>query len=1017
VKKVRFILCIIIVCALVLTTSISALALENVTIESQLITSDQNSEVSNISWDDVYAGVADPREMYEPLDPDSVPEIIGYDVAYERFHVERLYEEETDLYSIVFLNANGTKTVYLYDYPVKYVDQTGEVKDITLDIQTNEEEFGSFVTENNSIQTSFSRNISDGIALQGENVSLQLIPLPTHSSQQGNSYTKAEAITINATADLNDDVVSYAYDENTTIEYSLTYTGFKEDIVVSEYTGQTTYDFKLFTNGLSLIEQNDSFYLINDNGQVCANIGDIIIFTADEQNNTFGSLSVQTIISKEEYVLTIHVDEEFLSDENTVYPIRIDPTIEINYDANGSGAIEDVTINSLRGSDGTSSALFVGKRETYGISRVLMRFPNLDLASIPTAANIESATVELRDILCEGEAMTVYCHAFTGNAWTETTAQWSSVNANSYSAAISSVSISYNNGVVLESAHRYAFDITSAVRGWKLGNYTQSKGLLFKASSSVENGSTYINKTFASYNRSSKKPSLSITYSSTQPSATLSEDAYYINNTEFGEYIRYNNSNLSVSSGLLDTLSTSIQWELDIIATENNTTYYIIRSKNDPTKCLSGSFYITIDTVIAATVAGGTYPNECQWTATIADHGGVWIRNRHTGKYLYITEDGTLSSTSSYGTYGTALYDSTVWRFAKTSWYGTSNSYTKTQLPEGYELDHMIVNVGSSDTPEYTETDNALWVSAADFSYTIVDGGAYVNLSGENIYANARVNAHIKAIHKVTGLECTFPISTCVYSVTHRVYYDHGFLERSGITSSEAREYIGHYNKFARGVYAWNVGVNIQFLTPVLYTSYADQCDNNYSNGGLDVQCTCYSAPTNTNADLRHKNNRKILSEFKSYLSSRYTVDETHTVSLWTGYKTWEYNSENDYVEIQNGALTSSRKYIMMLNKASGLDTEDEFENNSELHYTFIHELGHTMGLPDSYCFNNPTGNCTNSNCAFCDANSDFGQECVMAKLDYITGNFSTLKDPDNYSEWFCEHCIELMKSHLRKAI
>ena len=102
-----------------------------------------------------------------------------------------------------------------------------------------------------------------------------------------------------------------------------------------------------------------------------------------------------------------------------------------------------------------------------------------------------------------------------------------------------------------------------------------------------------------------------------------------------------------------------------------------------------------------------------------------------------------------------------------------------------------------------------------------------------------------------------------------------------------------------------------------------------------------------------------------------------------------------------------------MLNKASGLDTEYEFENNSGLHYTFVHELGHTMGLPDSYCFKNPTGDCTNSNCAFCDANSDFGQECVMAKRAYITGNFSTLKDPDNYSGWFCEHCIELMESYL----
>ena len=37
-------------------------------------------------------------------------------------------------------------------------------------------------------------------------------------------------------------------------------------------------------------------------------------------------------------------------------------------------------------------------------------------------------------------------------------------------------------------------------------------GLLFKAPASVENGSTYIKKTFSSYNRSTYKPSLTVNY-------------------------------------------------------------------------------------------------------------------------------------------------------------------------------------------------------------------------------------------------------------------------------------------------------------------------------------------------------------------------------------------------------------------------------------------------------------------------------------------------------------------------
>ena len=103
-----------------------------------------------------------------------------------------------------------------------------------------------------------------------------------------------------------------------------------------------------------------------------ATIGDILIFTADERNNALGTLTHETVRDKQAYTLTIHLDDEYLRDENTAYPIRIDPTIEIT---SAAGAIEDVTLNSLSGSDGDSWSLTIGKRATYGVSRVLMRFP------------------------------------------------------------------------------------------------------------------------------------------------------------------------------------------------------------------------------------------------------------------------------------------------------------------------------------------------------------------------------------------------------------------------------------------------------------------------------------------------------------------------------------------------------------------------------------------------------------------------------------------------------------------
>lgn len=178
------------------------------------------------------AGMVSIDDVYGELNGDTVPEIIGYDYAVSKSHVQRLYAAEgEDLNKVVFLNADGTQTAYFFDYPVKYVDESGKTKDITLDI-ADSAVFGEFETAGGSAVTTFSRNLSDGISLRGNNTALSLIPhLPT--AKAGAALSSTATLTANSTADRIDrKTVSYDYDSKTAIEYSLTYTGFKEDIVV-----------------------------------------------------------------------------------------------------------------------------------------------------------------------------------------------------------------------------------------------------------------------------------------------------------------------------------------------------------------------------------------------------------------------------------------------------------------------------------------------------------------------------------------------------------------------------------------------------------------------------------------------------------------------------------------------------------------------------------------------------------------------------------------------------------------
>ena len=464
--------------------------------------------------EDFLAGTATAEDIYGVLDPSIVPAAIDYNEAVEKNHVARCYEDEgTDLNKIIFMNVDGSKTMYTFDFPVKYVDDNGDIQDIRLEIADSTVNAGEFETAANDAVTTFSAKFTDGITLEGNDTEIRLIPILPSADLGMTTMSTANMAAPTATAQRIDaDTVAYTYDAKTMVEYSLTYTGFKEDIVVSEYTGQTTYPFRLLTNGLALEEINGSFFLVDDEGNIEAAIGDIIIFTADERNNAFGDIEPKTIVENQEYLLNIVVDADYLADPETTYPIRIDPTIEINYSNNGASAVEDITISTNTNFSGSHTSLYVGRRSTEGIARALIRFPALDVSSL-VGATVTSATVRVRDLMCEDDPLDVSCHIFNGSEWDGDSATWANCNPNSYvSTPLSTQTLSWSIGNAFASQHWYTFDVASAVQGWIDGNYNKNKGVIFKVDSSVENGSAIKNRTFGAYNRASYRPSLSVTY-------------------------------------------------------------------------------------------------------------------------------------------------------------------------------------------------------------------------------------------------------------------------------------------------------------------------------------------------------------------------------------------------------------------------------------------------------------------------------------------------------------------------
>ncbi|MBR5134486.1 MAG: DNRLRE domain-containing protein, partial [Clostridia bacterium] len=588
--------------------------------------------------DQVLNGDATVEEVFGDFSAAVVPDIVGFDTAIENGYVARLFEEEgEDLNKLVFLNDDQTQTMYLFSHPVKYVDGSGQIQDISLDIVSSENSRiaanaasgAAFSSAGGVANAQFAANPENGVSLFGDGVDLLLVPhLPDRNTvvMSGEIGATAEQTAVKPSTPFFTDVtltdnrtVSYRYDDNTTLEYSLTYTGIKEEIVIHEYTGQTTYSFTLHTNGLSLVEQSGGYVLTDETGAVRATVGNILVFTADNQNNIFEELSAQTVEPNEEYLLTVELDEAYLTDAQTAYPLSLDGTVEISYDECGEGAIQDITrYDDGSTNSGTHLSNFIGYHPSYGAMHTLMKFPGLSVTPNDGTTNFVSATVWMCDVMRDDVPIRVYCDVYAGDGWNESSTDWTEHNVSLRSTPQSYQTVSSSNGAP---AHMYAFDITDAVQGWDTGVYNRHAGIIFYAPM-VQGGVAITSyKAFGSYNiyNSAYKPYLTARYT---VSTAIQNGEYYINNRATGRFLKHNNGLASAQSGTLLSLGETIQWKLRMAAGG-----YVLSDKNNDRVCLSVSTDLATNDITITTLSDDNIPATCLWNINLSSVSGCLIQS------------------------------------------------------------------------------------------------------------------------------------------------------------------------------------------------------------------------------------------------------------------------------------------------------------------------------------------------------------------------------------------------------
>ena len=398
----------------------------------------------------------------------------------------------------VYENLDGTYTSEVFLEPIHFKK---DEKWVDIDNTIYENAAGEFENKSNKFKVKFPKKPKENseaklftYEIDGHVVEVEFI-----------DSSKARPNVHNGTQDINgtlekDKKVKYKdLYSGVTFDYVVDGTKIKENIILDSYRGKNIFEFHIKAQGLKAEKKESGLIEFTDE-----KTGKFVFFIQrpymyDSATNPEVKQKVtQEINSIEDgFLLTVTADEEYLTSSKRVYPVVIDPWIDV-FEAQDTF----VSSNNSTSNYGNLDYLSVGNNGTLGKTRTYARW---DLPYIPNA-RVTQASLGVYQY-SSGADIPVYLHRVT-NPLDTSTVKWSTQPTFEASAAAS------KSGVA--TGYNY-FLISDLVKGW-YDNTFPNYGVVLKYADAQE-GTTGA-KLFrsAEWNSTSTdpygKPKLVITYRS-----------------------------------------------------------------------------------------------------------------------------------------------------------------------------------------------------------------------------------------------------------------------------------------------------------------------------------------------------------------------------------------------------------------------------------------------------------------------------------------------------------------------
>ena len=374
-----------------------------------------------------------------------------------------------------FRTEDGSFTAVQYNVPVHEKDENGEWQDIDNTLSESGSEyatsnarvkFAKKTTGNETLFTLHDGNRKITMSLSGANKKVvgQVTNTQTEFPEDATQLQKMMTLDKLSSKILYPEIL-----DGVDLEYVVNSCNIKENIIVKERANSYSYTFEIQLNNLEAVLCEDGSVAISDpdTDEIVYTIPKGYMFDAD---GAYSEAVGYTLANggNGKYSLIVAANAEWINDEERVFPVTVDPTIE---------AIQSQMINYSNGNAFNAYDLILSDTQNiYWKSTT-------DIA-IPKTAYITNASFSL--VTTTGESNVIGAYKITQN--------WGINNSTSFQPTISDRLLDYQVPTFVaqgtDIGSRYTWDITEAVVDW-VQNGNSNYGICL----TLVDNSNYIGKT------------------------------------------------------------------------------------------------------------------------------------------------------------------------------------------------------------------------------------------------------------------------------------------------------------------------------------------------------------------------------------------------------------------------------------------------------------------------------------------------------------------------------------------